>query len=363
MPLPRLRFVSLFVALVAVCIAAPAAASARVPNDFVGIVSEDVFAGDASYRTAQLNAQRSIGVGLIRQTFRWSEIEAAPGRYDLSQYDQYVAHAAAHGMRILPILYDSPAFRSRAPGAARSGAYPPRNLAALGRFGAVLARRYGPGGSLWRERQDIPYLPIRAWQIWNEPNLRAYWPKRPNARQYARMLVAASRQIKRVDRRAEIVTGGMPESRYGVPLMKYLTQLYRAGAARGFDTMAINPYARDHRELVATLKKVRRLMNRFGDRRAPIWITELGWSDDGPRRPLRAGPRGQAVRITRSYSAASKLRRKLRLRGIVYYSWRDARPYPPDFRDLWGLHTGLLTLEGQPKPAFHAFQSAIARLR
>jgi hypothetical protein len=48
---------------------------------------------------------------------------------------------------------------------------------------------------------------------------------------------------------------------------------------------------------------------------------------------------------------------------VVYYSWRDARPYPPKYNDMWGLHTGLLDVNGNPKPAYHAFGRAVASLR
>jgi hypothetical protein len=47
----------------------------------------------------------------------------------------------------------------------------------------------------------------------------------------------------------------------------------------------------------------------------------------------------------------------------VYFSWRDGLPYAPHFKDLWGLHTGLLDLDGNPKPAFSAFKRAVRRLR
>ena len=45
-----------------------------------------------------------------------------------------------------------------------------------------------------------------------------------------------------------------------------------------------------------------------------------------------------------------KLRTKLKLRGLVYFSWRDSDPYPPLFQNLWGLHTGLLNENGARKP-------------
>ena len=88
-------------------------------------------------------------------------------------------------------------------------------------------------------------------------------------------------------------------------------------------------------------------MDNRGDRRAKIWITELGWGDKGPRHRFIVGRSGQAKRIKDSFKTVRKLRRKLKLRGLVYYSWRDGRPYAPLFEDEWGLHTGLLDVERQ----------------
>jgi hypothetical protein len=104
-------------------------------------------------------------------------------------------------------------------------------------------------------------------------------------------------------------------------------------------------------------------MRRARDRKAKIWITEIGWGDSGPPHRFIVGSLGQARRIRSSFSTIRKLRRKLRLRGLVYYSWRDSRPYPPEYRDMWGLHTGLLDIHGRPKPAFGAFSASVARLR
>ena len=106
---------------------------------------------------------------LLRQTFDWSQIEVARGRYDLSFYDGFIADAARANISVLPILFALPA------SGAGSGtlAYPPKHYADLGRFGAVLVRRYGPNGTFWSQNPSVPKLPIRAWQIWNEPNLKA----------------------------------------------------------------------------------------------------------------------------------------------------------------------------------------------
>jgi hypothetical protein len=102
-------------------------------------------------------------------------------------------------------------------------------------------------------------------------------------------------------------------------------------------------------------------MNRYHDRRAKIWITEMGWGDTGIRHRFVVGASGQASRITSSLRCIRKARRRLRLRGFIYFSWRDAEPYPPEYKNMWGLHTGLLTTSGTPKRAFSAFQKAARR--
>jgi hypothetical protein len=75
-------------------------------------------------------------------------------------------------------------------------AYPPKRYADLGRFGALLVHRYGPDGTFWSQNPDVQKLPIRSWQIWNEPNLKAYRGRAPNAKQYAKLLRAAARPIR-----------------------------------------------------------------------------------------------------------------------------------------------------------------------
>jgi hypothetical protein len=348
--------------LVALLLAPASAAHARAPAGFVGMTSEDVLAGSPEYRDQTLATQRASGVELLRQKFDWAIIESSRRRYELGWYDGFVLAAASRGIRVLPVLFNAPSFYARRNGNAFC---PPRRTARMARFARALVRRYGPRGSLWRQNPSVRKLPIRSWQIWNEPNLRVYWCGRPHARGYARMLRIVGKSIRRVHRRAEIVTAGLPASELTgtVPLSRYVRQLYRAGAKRWFTTLAINSYARNRRDLGRLLGGMRRLMNGRGDRRAKIWVTELGWGDSGPRHRFVVGSRGQARRIRSSIRYLRRHRGPLRLRGVVYYSWRDAQPYPPQYKDMWGLHTGLLRLDGSPKPAYFAFRRAVRGLR
>jgi hypothetical protein len=350
--------------VVAACVmlALPGLAHAALPRDFFGVVSEDVLAGNAAYRDATLAQQASVGVGLIRQTFHWKDIETSRGVYNWAGYDSYMAATASHGIRVLPVLFEPPRFRARASASGR-GAYPPTRYSDIGKFGAAVARRYGPNGSFWHENPAIPKLPIEAYQIWNEPNLKVYWASGPSPRAYARLLKAAAHGIHAVDSRAQIVTAGMPDSRLSQPtnVYGYVKALLHAGAAHDFDSLAVNPYAKTRSGLFGKLGRFRKILNAGGGRHAHIWITEFGWSDKGPASAFRAGAEGQAGKIRDTIPALVKARGRLHLRGLVYYAWRDGRPYAPLFKDFWGLHTGLLRVNGQPKPALAAFASAIAQ--
>jgi hypothetical protein len=344
--------------------AAPARSGGALPRDYFGVVAEDSFAHPGAYRTATLNRLAGIGIGLVRQTFDWASIQRGPRRYDFSAYDSFVGSLAARRMSVLPVLLDPPRFLSSAPAqGAQPGTYPPGNYADMARFAGVLVRRYGPRGRFWRSHPQLPKMPIRSWQIWNEPSLPAYWPSGPDPAEYTRLLARVARAIRHFDPHAEIVSAGIPDSRLGIPFSRFLEGMYAAGARGDFDTLAIHPYARDAAGVAAAVESARRIMDDNGDRRSHIWVTEMGWADAGPASSFTVGGSGQAERISTALSRLVSERAQTRLRGIVYFGWRDGAPYAPAFKDFWGLHTGLLTLAGRPKPALKAFADTVSRLR
>ena len=334
--------------------------ASRPDRAFLGLVAEDAFGQPGAYRRENLDRVRSTGAGLLRQTFDWARIERAPGRYDLSFYDGYVEALARRRMRVLPILFNVPSFRSSAPADPRRGTYPPRRPAEMGDFGAVLTRRYGPGGSFWRQHPNLPQLPVRSWQVWNEPNLPVYWPSGPDAAAYVALLRATGRGIRTVDPGAEILTAGLPDSRLGVPLRDYVAAIYAAGGAGAFDALAVNPYGLDAHGVLDTVRAVRAVASENGDNPS-VWVTELGWATGGPPSDFKVSEPRQAELLEETVLALARRRDGLRIRGVVYFNWRDSTPYAGG-QDFFGLHTGLLRLDGQPKPALSAYKEVANRL-
>jgi hypothetical protein len=177
------------------------------------------------------------------------------------------------------------------------------------------------------------------------------------------MLERVGRSIRHLDPHADIVTAGIPNSRLGIPFDQFVDGMYKAGAKGAFDTLAIHPYAADAAGVGAAVNGARRIMDQNGDTTSRIWVTELGWADAGPASSFTVGAQGQAKRIQAALTTLYDMRAQDRLSGVVYFGWRDGAPYAPAFKDFWGLHTGLLRLNGTPKPALRVFSDTVATLR
>jgi hypothetical protein len=370
-----MRISRLALPLLALVLTLPATAGASHPRDFVGIDSQDTFQhafnNDPNAMTSNLSAQAATGIKIHRQPFSWELIEHRKGRYDFTITDRYMTKMAAHGMKVLPVLFNAPKWQSAKGERLRKGIFArPKSGKALGKFGRALIKRYGPKGTFWNQggmRTFRKRSAIRAWQIWNEPNLRQYWSGRPNAKQYVKTLLAARKQMRRAPygKKAEIVTAGVPESkiRGAVPLKKFIPRMYKAGLRKVKHTFGFNAYANNSKDLLRKLRYVRKYMNKGRAKRKKIWITEIGWASAGKKHRLRKGRRGQAREITRAVKVIKKQRRKLKLRGFVYYNWRDSLPYREGISaGTWGFHAGLLERDGDFKPAQRAFRVAVARL-
>ncbi len=356
-PATRRRALAVATLLLA-CAGATGVAQGAAPPGFVGIVSPDTFAGTPTYQSTELAAMRASGVTVLRQVFDWSIVEAKPGTFDFTPYNAFVAAAARHGIAVMPILFNPPLYLSARPsGSNRHGTYPPEDPASISPFAAAAVRWYGPKGGFWKANPTVPRMPIRIWQVWDEPNLPVYWLPKPNAEQYVSLLKDSYKAIHALDPGAEVVSAGIPQSKLGVELFSYLRSLLHAGAARWMNTLGINAYSKTAPAMIKLLRRIRTVLDVGGGQHVALRVTEFGWANIGPDGRFSLTTAGQATQVGHVISDFGAVRSQLDLRGFVYFDWRDAKPYPGG-HDFWGLHTGLLNLNGTAKPSLRAFGRA-----
>lgn len=339
------------------------AEAATLPEGFVGITAAEVFAASPGARHQALDAQHAAGARVLRQWINWAEIEKKRGKFDFRAYDQFIGDTSRAGLRVVPILFGMPKFYAAKP---KKGAkvtkvttMPPRSNATFAKYVTAVVKRYGRNGTFWKKNPSIPAVPIESYQLWNEPNLPQYWGGKPDAKAYVKLLKAGASAVRKADPQAEVLAGGLPNSKQGVPLLKYVRQMYAAGAKGTFDTLAVHPYARSVSGVLDGARRAHQVSVAAGDGDANVWITEVGWAA-GPKAPgsdFTVTEAQQAKLVGDLYRQGAAQAERLKLRGIIYYAWRDVPPFPGG-KDFWGLHTGLVKRNNAVKPALTAYRDA-----
>jgi polysaccharide biosynthesis protein PslG len=341
--LMRPKVTLLLAALLTAGLALPSASSAAAPRSFYGVMA----AYDPGTKEAAWMG--TSGVGTVRINLVWSWVQPNnPEGYDWSHYDQVIGNAARNGIQVLPTIYGSPAWV-----AARQN-YPPSgwSISYFRDFVHAAAQRYGARGTFWAEHPEIPRLPIRWWQFWNEVSSPNFWTARPNAKQYVNLLRVFHSGIKSADPSAKIVLAGlfpMPYAAGGIPYKRYLRSIYKHHGAPYFDAAAIHPYGASPAISVRRVHWMRRIMNSFGDTHTPIWVTEIGWASAGVASTFTVSPEQQADYLQQTFEALTKARKRLDIAGAIWFSFRDqSGPW-------WLDNAGMFTAWLKPKPAYYAF--------
>jgi hypothetical protein len=327
----------------------------KAPKTFFGVVPlEDPTPAD-------LSKMSGGGVDSIRLLLRWVVAEQVPGVYDWSQYDAEIGNSAAAGLIPHVQFTSSPSWVSSNPN--QPPVYSDGQKTAWSNFLTAFTQRYGRGGAFWRDHPGIPSRPVTSFEIWNEPNLNNEWGGPPNPSDYLTLLQISQAAIKKVDPGARIVFGGLfpfPPPDFGVKAGWFLRAfLGLPGAGSSFDVLALHPYSPSAAAVVPTCRKFRNILNGQG-RRAPLWITEMGWSTSGVGwlgSPYRATERQQAVKLTRSFTDLIRARRALRLQRVFWHDWRDSADQNTD----WIFQMGLLRADGSAKPSWKAYRRLARR--
>jgi len=301
----------------------------------------------------QLSAMVSSGVESIRLPVYWGELQPRrSGPIQFGHLDQVVALCAARRLTIMMTVLGAPGWDG-VPGPGLFST--PQAPGPYASFIVALIHRYGPHGTFWRRHS--PKVPVRMWQIWNEPNITGYWPQQPFEKRYVALLRASHAAIKRADPGATVVLAGMPNASW-----YYLNGIYRAGGRGLFDEVAIHPYTAAPKGVITILSYVRRVMNQHHDRRVPMVATEIGWPGGlgvvHQTYGIATTQAGQASKWRALVPMLLRRRRALGLSAFYYYDWASTDDPQGDAFAWAGLYLysfGVFL----PKPVSPVFKSTV----
>jgi hypothetical protein len=310
-----------------------------------------------------LNFVREMGFTWVKQGIGWRDVELARGEYDWCRADRIVAQANAKALNLLVRLDHTPEWAAR-PG--DQGAQTrPADFADFAGFCETVSARYAGR--------------VRAYQVWNEPNLDREWGMAsPDPAEYVELLKACYEGIKRGDPEAIVISAGLAptgtDTPQVIPDIKFVEGIYAAGGADYFDMLGFNApgYAAppemspDEAEAQYNgrwfcfrhVEDVRAVMVANGDEDKQIAVLELGWTTD-PIHPdyswFAVDEATQADYLVRSYEyARENWQPWIGLMSMIYIA-------DPDWTEEHEQYWWAVTLPSYPetsvRPAYEALQA------
>jgi polysaccharide biosynthesis protein PslG len=301
---------------------------------------------------ARLQEARDIGFRAVVQVFSWYEILPSPKEWHWQVPDFVVRAAGYYGLDLIVRLDQPPGWALPSDGAT---AALPFDLHAYLEFIETVARRYRGH--------------VRAYIIWNEPNLAVEWGAPPDPEAYAYLLQRAYAAIKQADPAALVVSAGLAptneQSKRALDDCIFLGRMLQAGALPFLDALGTHPYGfayppddpeGEHDGLnMNRLLDLQAILAVHGAPFTPIWATETGWTTSalGEESWLAVTPQQQADYLVRAWEMAGSTFPTLELFTV----WNLSTGLPQDDEKAG---YSLLEQDGTPKPAFRALQSALS---
>lgn len=291
--------------------AAPAPAASSFGLNIQSLVNWDTTWGQPSGSLPwepYAAAMARDGMDVARTDAAWSAVQPDGPDDDLADdanwavADRIAGTLARYGIRWLPVVDLVPEWARAAPNARPGceqliGRYlPPREDAMTGfaAFAGALAARYGEDGTFWAAHPELVPRPVRTYEVWNEPNVDAYWNNAPDVEGYRAMYDAARAAIRAADPAARVLVGGVvwggsvdcrPNTANGAA---WLQQLASAPGWQA-DGVAMHPYGASAAGVVANVRGLRRGLVAAGRPDLPLEQTELGWALRPPDAPPSSG--------------------------------------------------------------------------
>lgn len=366
------------IAALALTLGLAPAASAYTPGtspDFFGVNASFLRAlayPDQPNLVARMDASAAsmgqAGISWARVTFDQSVEEHDKGVFNWTVPDMIVATLASHGVRTEPTFVGTAAWAD-APGLLTgfnncgNRAYP-YDVSGWAGWVAAAAQRYGPSGTFWAAHPGLPQLPIRTWEIGNEPNTSIFWCPKADPEQYSQVYSASQNAITAVDPAATVIVGGLVPN-FGttrssdVDAKEFLIRMVSANPslATRIPEVGIHPSARTVDgvpDQLSFIAKFRQAMIAAGMPNTPMLANEFGWYTQPQSGDLWATESQRTALI--GADANQFWRTNCGVSGMAPYSWITAEMNPNDPQNWFGLAS---TWTGVPHPSGAAYAQQI----
>lgn len=314
----------------------------------------------------ELDRIREAGFGVLRYGIGWSVVEKTPGVYDWSIYDKFIQEAKARHFRSIIILGSgNPLYSKTIPAPPdnldhlKEITLPPTQpeaLAAFARFAAAAAEHY----------KDVDI----AWEMWNEPDQKRFWPPDADAKSYAIVATTICRAIKAANPAAKVIgpgAAGMPsfldKIRPG-----FIETVLNSDASTCFDAISVHSYRirrgwpmKTPESVIEDNKSaIEFIASHMPQGRAPLPMisTEWGYTTAGVGEGQQPG-----VNVSPEQQADFSMRMPFTdaLGGsplTILYEWRDSLQGDNDPE----AHFGITDYDGHDKPALVAIRQLFPRI-
>ncbi|WP_143153978.1 hypothetical protein [Rhodococcus rhodnii] len=286
----------------------------------------------------------ALPISSCRTVADWWLIEDRPGVRDWTSLDMVVDECRGRGLAMTVTVAYAPEWARDPEDRGPRNTAPGREyVTAWAEFCRAVARRVPADSTI---------------EIWNEPNLSAYWGPVQSPVRYGELLKAAHRAVKDAAPGMPVVAGSLgPAATVGTASMSppdFAGALYDAGFQPYFDALSVHPYTGAQlpsasgaaSAVRAGLYPLRDVMVAAGDGSKPILLTEFGT------------PTGGFDSVGVAEQSAHLLDAMTLWRLLPFVS--AAYLYTVDDRDSRSVdregHFGVYFSDGTPKPSLAALQ-------
>lgn len=316
--------------------------------DFYGVNAQYVFGGTPGQRDRTIASMARAGIGVVRKDAFWSDAEPRPPvgsvrTFNWRENDEIAGAVAAHRLSWLALLGygTSWATSHKGPDAWMSPPDDPRIFAG---YAAAFAARYGRGGRFWREHQNLPYMPVEDYEIWNEPDI-TFGESETAPIRYSELFRAASRAIRTVDPQARVIIGGL-SSRKATSFLLTVKRNDPAMFAQA-DAVGFHPYGANPDQTMSRIRDLRATLRTLGLLRLGIDVTETGWAAPPSVEADRAGwIRELAATLPTSNCHVTR---------FIVHTWTSPERDSRNAEDWFGIANA----DGRWKPTAAAFRDGI----